>query len=35
MLYMLISAIFYTLMAFFLKLLYLNSPIGTYEVTYW
>lgn len=32
---MLISACFFSLMAFFLKLLYLNSYIGTYEVTYW
>lgn len=32
--YMLIAAIFFTLMAFFLKLLYLNSEISTYEVTY-
>ena len=33
--YMLLSAIFYTLMAFFLKMLYLHSDINTYEVTYW
>lgn len=35
MIYMLISACFFSLMAFFMKLLYLNSHIGTYEVTYW
>lgn len=35
MIYMLISACFFSLLAFFLKLLYLNSNIGTYEVTYW
>ena len=35
MMYMLLSAIFYTLMAFFLKMLYLHSDINTYEVTYW
>ena len=35
MMYMLISAGFYTLTAFLLKLLYLNSDISTYEFTYW
>lgn len=35
MMYMFISALFYTLMAFLLKLLYLNSDISTYEFTYW
>lgn len=35
MIYMLISACFFSLMAFFLKLLYLNSNVSTYEVTYW
>lgn len=35
MLYMLISAILFTLSAFFLKLLYLYSDINTYEFTYW
>jgi drug/metabolite transporter (DMT)-like permease len=35
MIYMLISACFFSLMAFFLKLLYLNSSVSTYEVTYW
>lgn len=34
MLYMLISAVFCTLMAFFLKLLYIYSDISTYEFTY-
>ena len=34
MFYMLISAIFYTFMAFFLKILYLGSDISAYEVTY-
>jgi drug/metabolite transporter (DMT)-like permease len=32
--YMLISAVFYTIMATLLKILYLNSNISTYEVTY-
>ena len=31
---MLISAIFYTLLAFLLKMLYINSDISTYEITY-
>jgi len=35
MIYMLISACFFSLMAFFLKYLYLQSSITTYEVTYW
>jgi drug/metabolite transporter (DMT)-like permease len=35
MVYMLISALFFSVMAFILKLLYLNSDINTYEVTYW
>lgn len=35
MIYMLISAIFFSLMAFVLKMLYLNSNVSTYEVTYW
>ncbi len=35
MIYMLISAMFFSLMAFLLKLLYLNSHCSTYEVTYW
>ena len=35
MLYMLISAIFFSIMSFILKLLYLHSEINTYEVTYW
>lgn len=34
MFYMVISAIFYTLMAFLLKLLYRGSEISAYEVTY-
>ena len=34
MMYMLISAIFYTLLAFLLKMLYINSDISTYEITY-
>ena len=34
-LYMLVSAAFFSLMAFILKLLYLHSDINTYEVTYW
>jgi len=33
-LYMFISAMFYTVMATLLKVLYLNSNISTYEVTY-
>lgn len=32
---MFISSIFFSLMAFLLKLLYLNSQVTTYEVTYW
>jgi drug/metabolite transporter (DMT)-like permease len=32
--YMLVAAIFFTLMAFLLKLLYIKSEISTYEVTY-
>lgn len=35
MIYMLISALFFSMMAFILKLLYLNSACSTYEVTYW
>lgn len=35
MIYMVISACFYSLMAFLLKMLYLNSTITAYEVTYW
>ena len=35
MIYMFISALFVSLMAFLLKLLYLNSNCSTYEVTYW
>jgi drug/metabolite transporter (DMT)-like permease len=35
MIYMAISAVFYSLMAFLLKLLYLHSTITAYEVTYW
>lgn len=34
MLYMLVSAGFFSLMAFVLKILYLNSNISTYEVTF-
>lgn len=33
--YMGISAICYTLVAFLLKVLYLNSDVNTYEFTYW
>lgn len=35
MVYMAISALCYTFMAFFLKVLYLNSDVNTYEFTYW
>ncbi len=35
MIYMAIAAVFYSLMAFLLKLLYLHSTITAYEVTYW
>jgi drug/metabolite transporter (DMT)-like permease len=35
MFYMLIAAICFTICAFLLKLLYLNSNINTYEFTYW
>lgn len=35
MLYMLVAAMFFSLMAFILKLLYLHSDINTYEVSYW
>jgi len=35
MVYMLISAIFFTASAFGLKMLYLYSDINTYEFTYW
>jgi drug/metabolite transporter (DMT)-like permease len=32
---MLISSLFFSMMAFLLKLLYINSEVTTYEVTYW
>lgn len=35
MIYMAISSAAYTLMAFVLKMLYLNSSVSTFEVTYW
>jgi hypothetical protein len=35
MIYMGISAIFSSLMAFILKMLYIHSDITAYEVTYW
>ena len=35
MIYMLISAVFFSFMAFLLKTLYINSNISTFEVTYW
>lgn len=35
MIYMAISAVFYSTMAFLLKMLYLHSSITAYEVTYW
>ena len=35
MVYMFISALFFSLMAFVLKLLYNHSDVNTYEVTYW
>lgn len=35
MMYMFISAFFFTVSAFGLKMLYLNSDINTYEFTYW
>ena len=35
MLYMLISAAFFTASAALLKFLYINSDISTYEFTYW
>jgi hypothetical protein len=35
MMYMAISAILFTMSAFFLKILYMNSEINTYEFTYW
>ena len=34
-LYMVISAFSFSMMAFILKKLYLNSNISAYEVTYW
>ena len=35
MIYMALSALFYSVMAFVLKLLYMHSAINAYEVTYW
>lgn len=35
MIYMAISSLAYTLMAFLLKLLYIKSSVSTFEVTYW
>lgn len=35
MVYMAISALSYCLQAFILKILYLNSNVTAYEVTYW
>ena len=35
MMYMMISALSFSLMAFMLKLLFIHSTVTTYEVTYW